>query len=99
MPSIKLLKRAVLELREACEWYEEQQKGLSKLLRKEIKGTLGSIKLNPELYSKRYNTHLHFAPLYKFPYIIVYWYNDNLDAAFIISIFHTKQNPNEFENK
>lgn len=99
MPSIKLLKRAELELLEACECYEDQQKGLSKLLRKEVKGTLGSIKLNPSLHSKRYDTNLHFAPLYKFPYIIVYWYDDLMNTAFIISIFHTKRNPEEFENK
>jgi plasmid stabilization system protein ParE len=97
VPTIKLLKRAELELIDACEWYEEQQKGLSKFLRKEIKGTLGTIRLNPELYSKRYDTDLHFAPLYKFPYIIVYWYDSNSDTAFIISIFHTKQSPDEFE--
>lgn len=97
MPIIKLLKRAELELIDACDWYEEQQKGLSKYLRKEIKGVLGTIKLHPELYSKRYNTDLHFAPLQKFPYIIVYWYDKDLDAAFIISIFHTKRNPDEFE--
>ncbi|MFS2188783.1 hypothetical protein ACCC92_19030 [Mucilaginibacter sp. Mucisp84] len=90
MPTIKLLRRAELELTDACDWYEEQQKGLSKHLRKELKGVLGIIKLHPELYSRRYDTDLCFAPLQKFPYVI--------DAAFVVSIFHTKRNPNEFES-
>jgi len=38
VPTIKLLRRAELEFIDACNWYEEQQKGLSKYLRKSSKG-------------------------------------------------------------
>jgi plasmid stabilization system protein ParE len=99
VPTIKLLRRAELELIDACEWYEKQQKGLSKYFIKEIKSSLHFIDSNPELYSKKYNTDLHFAPLRKFPFIIVYWYDKNLETIFVTSIFHTKRNPESFEPK
>ena len=97
MPIIKLLKRAELELVDACDWYEKQQKGLSFRLRQEIKNTIVLIASNPDLYARKYNTDLHFAPLNKFPYIIVYWFEPDLNTVYITSIFHTKQNPKGFE--
>jgi plasmid stabilization system protein ParE len=93
VPIIKLLKRAEIELTEACDWYESRQKGLSKNLRKEVKNSLNSIFKSPELYPKRYDTDLRFTVLKKFPYIIVYWYDENLNTIFVTSIFHTKRNP------
>jgi len=97
VPTIKLLKRAELEIIDACEWYEKQQKGLSAKFRFAIKQSFRFIELNPKLYAQKYNTDLHFAPLSKFPYVVVYWYDENLHTVFITSIFHTKRNPKKFE--
>jgi hypothetical protein len=99
VPTIKLLKRAELELVDACEWYEKQQKGLSTYFRREIKITIQSIDLNPKLFSKRYNSELRFVPVNKFPYVIVYWYDEQLDTTFITSIFHTSRSPEQFEKE
>ncbi|WP_295717183.1 type II toxin-antitoxin system RelE/ParE family toxin [Mucilaginibacter sp.] len=99
MPTIKLLKRAELELIDACEWYEKQQRGLSANFRREVKITIHSIDLNPKLYAKRYQSDLRFVPVRIFPYIIVYWYDEQLSTIFITSIFHTKRDPERFENK
>lgn len=96
MPTIKLLKRAELELKEACEWYEKQQKGLSLYLRKDVKATLNFININPEFYGKRYDTDLQFAPLRRFPYVIIFWFDENLNTVFVTSIFHTKRNPADY---
>jgi hypothetical protein len=96
VPTIKLLKRAELELADACEWYEKQQKGLSLGFRAEIKDSLNVLNLNPVLYAKRYNTDLRFLPVNKFPYVIVYWCDESLNTIFITSIFHTKRNPGKF---
>ena len=97
MRTVKLLKRAELELIDACDWYEKQQKGLSLKLRQEIRVTISLISSNPDLYANKYNTDLHFAPLHKFPYIVVYWFDANLNTLYITSIFHTKRNPKGFE--
>lgn len=98
MPSIKLLKRAEVELIEACEWYEKQQVGLSLKFRKAVKGSLDTILLNPLIFSKRFDTELRFASLYRFPYVIVYWYDKKLDIIFVTSVFHTKRNSKKFES-
>ncbi|MBD1391632.1 hypothetical protein IDJ76_00850 [Mucilaginibacter sp. ZB1P21] len=66
-------------------------------MRKEIRATLVLIEFNPNLYAQRYNTDFHFAPLDKFPFIIVYWFDKGLNIVFIASIFHSKRNPDEFE--
>jgi plasmid stabilization system protein ParE len=97
VPTVKLLKRAELELIDACDWHEKQQKGLSLKLRQAVRKALKLIVSNPDLYAKKYNTDMHFAPLNKFPYIIVYWLDVHLDTLFITSIFHTKRNPKVFE--
>ena len=96
MPFIKLLKRAELELFDSCKWYEKQQKGLSKHFRNEIGETFQTINANPFLFPNRYNTNLRFASLNKFPFVVVYWFDQNLDTIFIDSIFHTKRNPESF---
>jgi len=99
VPTIKLLKRAELELFDACDWYEKRQKGLSARFRAEIKKSLDLINLNPKLYPKKYKTELQFAPVKIFPFIIVYWFDENLKTVFVTSIFHTKRNPDEFESE
>ncbi|RYE21079.1 MAG: type II toxin-antitoxin system RelE/ParE family toxin [Sphingobacteriaceae bacterium] len=93
MPTIKLLNRAEAELKESCIYYEKQQKGLSKFFRKELSSIIEQIGLNPFLYNSRYNTDLHFAALKKFPFIVIYWFDQKLNTVFITSIFHTKRNP------
>lgn len=99
MPSIKLLKRAELELFDACKWYEKRQKGLSQPFRKAVRNGLNSIASNPLIYSKRFDTELRYALLYKFPYVIVYWLDEKLDTIFVTSIFHTRRNPEKFESE
>ncbi len=93
MHTIKLLNRAEAELKESCIWYEKQQKGLSKSFRKELSSTFKRIGLNPFLYNHRYDTDLRFAALNEFPFILIYWFDQNLDTVFIASIFYTKRNP------
>ncbi len=94
MPLIKLLKRAELELTDSCDWYEKQQKGLSKYFRHELNKIFQTVSANPLLYHIKYNTDLRFASLNKFPFIVVYWFDPELDTVFVVSIFHTKRNPN-----
>jgi hypothetical protein len=50
--TVKLLKRAELELIEACDWYEKQKKGLSSSLRKEVSHFLKVISDTPRIYAK-----------------------------------------------
>lgn len=98
MPSVKLLRRAELEIFEACEWYEKKRRGLSAHLLKEIRSILAFIADNPNQYAKKYQTELHFAPLHKFPFIVIYWFDDSKDSVFVVSIFHTSRNPKNYKS-
>lgn len=93
MYTLKLLKRAETELYEASDWYEEKRKGLASRFLWEIYSRLDTIKKNPKLYQVRGNRNLRFSPLNNFPFVIIYWLDDNLNAIFIVSIFHTSRAP------
>lgn len=97
VPTVKLLEQAEFEVKDACDWYEEQQKGLSLKFRRSLKYTLGIIEETPLLYAPKYKGDLHFAPLRKFPYIVIYWIDLNLSTITVVSVFHTKRNPTKFE--
>lgn len=98
MHSIKLLRRAELELFDACEWYEKQQKGLSRRFQKEIDSSLEFISSNPLLYPKRYNSELRFTVIKKFPFVIVFWFDEKINTVLVVSIFNTNRNPYEFHS-
>lgn len=93
MYTLKLLKRAENELYEACGWYEERRKGLARRFLAEIYAQFDTVRKNPKLYQTRGNGNLRFSPLNKFPFVIVYWFDDNLNTIFIVSIFHTSREP------
>ncbi|SEN71477.1 ParE toxin of type II toxin-antitoxin system, parDE [bacterium A37T11] len=93
MYSIKLLERAEKELFDACEWYEEKQQGLSARFLREINRYITIISKNPQIYQIKGYEDLRFAPLKVFPYVLIYWYDDNLGNVYITSVFHTKRKP------
>jgi plasmid stabilization system protein ParE len=91
--SVIILRRAEVELFDACKWYEEQRQGLSFELRKEIEDRLQIIITNPMMFPSRFKSDFRVSALKKFPYLIVYWYEKTTDTIFVTSIFHTKRNP------
>ena len=93
MPSVIILRRAEVELTDACNWYEQKQAGLSMKLRREIDIKIGLILQNPYIFPTRFRSEFRVAPIVKFPYLVVYWYEQATDTVFVTSIFHTKRNP------
>jgi mRNA-degrading endonuclease RelE of RelBE toxin-antitoxin system len=91
VPTIKLLKRAELELVDACEWYEKRQKGLSIRFRQEVKQALNHLNLHPELYAIKYNSDHRFIQLKKFPFVLIYWYDENLNTVFVTYFLYQKK--------
>lgn len=93
MPTIKLIRRAETELKEACEWYEKRQKGLSLNLRNEVRGSLNIIAGNPSLFAKRNDTTFKVLAIKEISLCYNYWYDEQLDIVFVTSVFHTKRKP------
>jgi plasmid stabilization system protein ParE len=96
VPLIIILRRAELELIDAMQWYEEQQQGLSSIFSKAVENGFNIIALNPLIYPEKYNRKFRFATVRKFPYLIVYWFEERTDTVYITSVFHTKRNPEPF---
>lgn len=65
---IELSKKALQELDEAYEWYEEQLAGLGSRLLKEVNKYLTTISKSPKLFQIRFPDEIRAVPL-KSPYL------------------------------
>jgi hypothetical protein len=92
MASYKLLilERAVLELEDACVYYNEQVLGLGYEFEEEIVVLLELIKENPLLFPVKF-AHIHEAVVKRFPFVINYEISEK--QVIVSAIFHVKQNP------
>jgi hypothetical protein len=52
---------------------------------------IASIAKNP-FYQIRYKDYRAF-PIIKFPYVIIFYINENTDTEYISAVFNAKQNP------
>lgn len=87
-----LLLRALNELFEAWEWYENRQVGLGHRFRTNVNKKIKEI----ENHSTRYpNKKANFreAQINSFPYLIIYKIDNKQKKIVIVSIFHTGRNP------
>lgn len=92
MASYKLLilERAVLELEDACVYYNEQVLGLGYEFEEEIVVLLELIKENHLLFPVKF-AHIHEAVVKRFPFVINYEISEK--QVIVSAIFHVKQNP------
>ncbi len=81
---------AVLEIREAFEWYEEQKEGLGYELIEEIEACYQALIINPERYSFINQTYRRIKTN-RFPYLLVYEIDGN--DIIINSVRHVKRKP------
>jgi plasmid stabilization system protein ParE len=71
---------------------------LSRALRAEVKAKLIQIQENPRLYSRVLDT-VRQAPLYRFPYSIIYFEWENHDTVIVLAIFHQARNPEAWKRR
>ncbi|HEY9003867.1 MAG TPA: type II toxin-antitoxin system RelE/ParE family toxin [Mucilaginibacter sp.] len=90
--SFDLRQEAVMELLNSVIWYEEQQEGLGKRFRAAFQCRLEQICNDPHLY-KKVHRNFHEALTDTFPFLIVYYIDDEQQKVIVISIFHTSRNP------
>jgi plasmid stabilization system protein ParE len=90
---------ALKELIEEFLWYEEQQPGLGKEFRTEVYIKLNKVCNNPFHY-KIPNKKFHEALVERFPFLIVYFVDEENKVIIVTAIFHTSRNPkNKFKRK
>ena len=85
------LLRAVNELFEAWEWYENRQVGLGERFRSEIDKKINEIENHPGRYPNK-KENFREAHTKSFPYLIIYKINNKQKKVVIVSIFHTRRN-------
>lgn len=92
---IEFSQKALHELDEAYEWYEEQLAGLGTRLIKEVNKYLTTISKSPKLFQVHFPDEIRMVPLKVFPYLIVYWIDETNAKVAVLSIFHAKRHPSK----
>ncbi len=83
---------ALLDLKEAKQWYNKQQKELGKRLVADVKLTTSAIANSPYHTSEKYPP-VRVAYCKVFPYGVHYKVNKEENTVFITSIFHFSRKP------
>ncbi len=87
---IILQEEAIIELRDAFEWYESQKQDLGFLFLKEVEICLEKLSLHPQYYTYINDTYRRIK-VKTFPYVIIYETEETV--VFINSVFHSKRKP------
>lgn len=83
--------RAIFDIQDAVEYYDFKKDGLGLQFYDELHNTIKYLKLNP-YYQVRYKDY-HGLPLRRFPYIILYYIDENSKIVYVMSVFNTFLNP------
>lgn len=76
----------------AVKWYAERSTSAAENLIAEIENALQLICDNPKRWRNEYK-HYRELGLRKFPYVIIYSFEEDKRLVTITAIFHTKRNP------
>ncbi len=83
---------AFKDIQKACVWYDLQLKGLGQRYKSQVKKEVDSLKINPYLFSLKYN-EIHCRKIEKFPFLIHYKINEELKTVTVYAVFHTSRSP------
>lgn len=82
--------RALTDIQNGIDYYEEQLLGLGERFNKTIDHYIRSISNNP-FYQIKHNDY-RTVPTGKFPFLIVFYVNEETKTVNIMAVFHTSQN-------
>lgn len=95
--SILLDPRAIEDIQESIDYYEEQETGLGKRFEKHLDKHLSVLKENP-FFQVRYDD-VHCLPLNKFPHMIHYTINEEEKVVIVRAVFHTAMDPDNWKRR
>ena len=88
--TIKISKKAFLEIEDAKEYYNLQQKGLGDSFKSDLKNSINNIENFPTMYPNIRN-NMKRCILHRFPYSIFYALKN--DTILILSVAHQHRKP------
>lgn len=89
---LKIDTDALNDIQETFEWYELKLTGLGLRYKIQAKKQINSLKKDPYLFSIKYN-EIRCKKIEKFPFLIHYQINENLNFITVFAVFHTSRNP------
>lgn len=88
--------KAIQDIQEAIDYYEEKEIGLGKRFENSLNEEIIKLQVNP-FYQIRYDS-VHCLPMKKYPYMIHYTVEKN-ELIKIRAVFNTKMNPNTWKER
>jgi plasmid stabilization system protein ParE len=90
--NIGYLDEALIDLKEAQNWYKSINVNLDKRFSRLVGQTIKRIIENPLLFPEKYG-QIRVAVMNKFPYTVQYLIEKETNRIIIVAIFHDKRNP------
>ncbi len=90
-PKVVISPRAVDEITQSIEWYNNQRKGLGKRFYSNLRSLIKTIQRSPLAFEIKYE-NFHGALMDDFPFIVLYFIAETNDIV-ITAVFHTRRNP------
>ncbi len=84
--------KALRDIQDATDWYNEQLKSLGSRFQKQVKIQISSLVTNPGVYSIRYNK-VRCMPIRRFPFLVHFSLDQNRMIVEIVAVLHTSRNP------
>ncbi|OFY88671.1 MAG: hypothetical protein A3K10_16910 [Bacteroidetes bacterium RIFCSPLOWO2_12_FULL_31_6] len=94
---IKIEPDARIDIQEAIDWYNKQQKGLGKKFHTAVLSHFDSLKKNPH-FEIRYD-FVNCLPLKKFPFMIHFTVDEVNQIVAVRAVFHTSLNPDKWSKR
>ena len=88
----KILPVAYKDLLKTHEWYNNQKDFLGDEFKQAVNAEIKNISVNPEHYQLHFK-EIRQAVVKRFPYVIFFLCNENIQQVVIFGILHTKRNP------
>lgn len=89
--------RAIKDIQGAIDYYDEQQAGLGLRFEAAVNKHLLILEKNP-FFRKRYHD-VHCIPINKYPYMVHFTIDENLQIVSVRAVFHTALDPKKWKGR
>jgi len=96
--SVRLLRRAEVDLEEAVGWYEARGPRVARKFERAAAAAIERIAAMPELYALTDERH-RVCPRRRAQYLIVYRYEPTNEEVVVIAVAHVSQDPPAWQSK
>ena len=95
---VKVEPKALTDIQEITDWYNERQAGLGKRFQETVVRHINSLSTNPQKYSIRYK-EIRCMKIKKFPYMVHFFINNENRIVEILAVISTYRNPKIWSKK